>query len=196
MFTSKRIRIVGAAVSVAVLFAGHSAVTAHADVPGDATLLAGAIAENSLELATADAANANDPDTTCNATSVGGPINDEVNADGRVAVGANDAAAGEVTCFSFSHSTYTLWTKLTIQDKDPFTGAWVDVADPRCVDAPGGMQATGGLIVVPLVVADCPYPINLGATRLHTHRARILFNTNTGKNGIPTPSIDVWGLVY
>lgn len=192
MFTSKRIRIAGAALSVAVLFAGHSAVIAHADVPGDATLFAGAIAENSLELATADAANAADPDTTCNATSAGGPINDEVNVQGRVAVGANDAAAGEVTCFSFSHFTYTLWTKLVIQDKDPVTGIWSDT----CSDAPGGLQATGGLIVVPLEIADCPYPINLGATRLHTHRARILFNTNTAKNGIPTPSINVWGLVY
>ncbi|HXA29475.1 MAG TPA: hypothetical protein VN193_12120 [Candidatus Angelobacter sp.] len=196
MLTRTRIRIIGAGLSVALLMAGHS-VTAHADATGDALSLAGAVAGNSLDFASALAANTTDPNTTCEPIAAGERINDNVDLGvngGQTATSANDTAAGVITCFSFTHFNYTLWTKLVIQDQNLTTGAWSDI--PGCYDAPGGMQATAGSVTVVLAVPLCSYPVNLGTTGMHIHRARIYFNTNTGLNGKPQPSANVWTLYY
>lgn len=194
MFTSKRIRIAGAAVSLGVLFAGH--VTAHADVTSDATVLADATASNSIEYADATAANASNPNTTCDATAAGQPENSNVDAAGQVAVAAHDSAEAVITCFSFTNLTYTMWTSLTIQDYVAATNTWVNVTGTGCFTASGPVQSNAGLATVALELPLCTEGINLGVTRQHVHRALVRFNTNTGFAGTPTPSVDVWTLNY
>jgi hypothetical protein len=190
MRTNTRLRILGAGLSIAVLFAGHSVVTVHADATGDALLLADGFTSNAVDLANAELANAGNPDTTCKPVSQGATLINNTNS-GPIAVPAEDAALGSVTCFSFSNSTYTLWTRIIIQDETS-PGVWQNTT---CSYAPGGMQAVEGAVTVPLPVT-CAYPVVPGPTILHIHRALVLFNTSTGYNGTPTPSLTPWPIYY
>src|SRR5258708_25134341 len=125
MLSGTRIRIAGAGLAAVALFAGHDALPVHADVPGvDAAMIAAAAVSDAAEMAT-DAQSWTDPNTTCAASAMGHPITDGIDL-GVDQVSAEEAAEASVTCFSLTHSSYTMTVTLSIQDYTS-SGSWVNV---------------------------------------------------------------------
>ena len=177
MFNKTRIKIAGAGLSVAVLFAGHGVLPAHADAPIDtATLLADGTASDALDAAT-DALTWTDPNTTCGPTVDGKAVNNEINVQ-RAAIAAEEAGVANVACFSFTHLNYNLAATLTLQEYNPWTGAWNNL--PGCVDA-RNMNAVDGAATVPLLV-ECFEPIS-NTPVWHLHRAHVVYAATTGSAG-------------
>jgi hypothetical protein len=176
MLSITRIKVLGAGASAALLFAGHSALPAHADSGiDDASLIAGATASDALDMAT-DPLTWTDPNTTCGPGVSGHPITNGID-EGVVQVSAEEEAEADVTCFSFTHANYTLTVNLTIQDYSWATNSWVAV----CTSGPQAVQAIDGAATAHLLLS-CYDRVNV-PMGVHMHRAHLTFNTSTGSAG-------------
>lgn len=178
MLSTPRFKIAGSALLAAFIFAGHFVLPAHAQGLADSpTLVANGTVSDALDLA-AGVQTWDDPNTTCDITVYGQAVNSQVDVQ-RAAVSAEEAGEAVVTCFSFTHPSYTLTATLTLQDYDATTDTWSNL--PGCSDVRVAIESEG-LATAPLLV-ECFDPINSGATALHLHRAYVTFTATTGSNG-------------
>ena len=175
MLNATRIKIIGAGLSAAVLFAGHSVLPAHAAVAPDAITVADATASDALDVAT-DPLTWKDPNTTCEADVHGQVLTNGVTSP--VAVDAEEAGAADVKCFSLTNLNYTLTARITLQEYNLATRAWVNL--PGCVDTVAVTAVEGAAAVAPIV--EC-FDFVGNPQNWHVHRAHVDFWATTGSRG-------------